>query len=348
LNWGLGHATRCIPIIEALLEENAFVIIAAEGGPLELLKTEFPTLTCVNFPGYNFTYPSKGSMELQMILSTPKILRGIKSEHNTLDRFIDHYRIDGVISDNRYGLWSKKVKSVFVTHQITIKANGLFKLLEPILFRINKSYIGKYDECWVPDHEGEKNLSEDLAHKKVLPNLHYIGSLSRFKKKKSTHESSRRYDLMVILSGPEPQRSIFEKIVLDQLSSSSLKALVVQGLPEGKIQSQPGVMMFPHLETDKMLEAMKSADMILCRPGYSSIMDLEATGNKAILVPTPGQTEQEYLAKTMMEKGAFYSETQSNFDLARSMEMAKGYAGLDKNDYSDKLKKKVELFLSCL
>ncbi len=287
-------------------------------------------------------------MALQMILSTPKILRGIRSEHNALDRFIDHYRIDGVISDNRYGLWSKKVKSVFVTHQISIKANGLFKLLEPILFIINRNYIRKYDECWVPDYEGDKNLSEDLAHKKVLPNLHYIGSLSRFKKKKSTHESSRRYDLMVILSGPEPQRTIFEKIVLEQIKASSFKALVIQGLPEGKIQSQPGIMMFPHLESDKMLEAMKSADMILCRPGYSSIMDLEATGNKAILVPTPGQTEQEYLAKTMMGKGAFYSETQSDFDLSRSMEMAKEYAGLESNNSNERLKKKVASFLGDL
>ncbi|PCH93457.1 MAG: glycosyltransferase [Bacteroidetes bacterium] len=321
------------------------MIIAAEGGPLELLKTEFPALTCVNFPGYNFSYPSKGSMALQMILSTPKILSGIKSEHKTLDRFIDHYRIEGVISDNRYGLWSKKVKSVFITHQISIKANGLFKLLEPILFMINKNFILKFDECWVPDHEGENNLSTDLAHYKTLSNMHYIGSLSRFKKKSSAHESSRRYDLMVILSGPEPQRSIFEKIVLDQLESSSLKALVVQGLPEGKIQSQPGIMMFPHLESDKMLEAMKSAGMILCRPGYSSIMDLEATGNKAILVPTPGQTEQEYLAKTMLEKGAFYSEKQSGFDLKRSMEMAKEYSGLESDDSNDLLKKKIEFFL---
>src|ERR1043166_5258587 len=161
LDWGLGHATRCIPIIRYLLEKGQEVIVGADGRPLELLKREFPGQEFIVIPGYKVSYPKKGSMTLKMAASVPKILAGIKKEHEQLDKITTAEKIDAVISDNRFGLWTKKVPCIFITHQLMIKS----PFGEKLLHRLNKNHIKKYTECWIPDAEGADNLSGDLAHK---------------------------------------------------------------------------------------------------------------------------------------------------------------------------------------
>jgi len=351
LNWGLGHATRCIPIIQSLLHHNIEVIIGAEDGPLALLKGEFPKLSFIDFPGYKFSYPANGSMAVNMVMSTPQIFKGIAKEHKKLDELIELHNIDAVISDNRYGLWSEKVKSVFITHQLKVKSLPLLKFLEPVLFQINKRFIAKYNECWVPDHEGEENLSGALSHGHTLPNVKYIGPLSRFERFNGNAElngAAKKYDIMVILSGPEPQRTVFEKIVLEQLENSSYRSIVVQGTLNGKMTNNKGIHIFSHLDTEKMRQAILSSELILCRPGYSSIMDLAVLGKKAAFVPTPGQTEQEYLAKMLHEKGVVYSEKQKSFDLKRAVERSSEFIGLKTNSGKSKLEKVIEQFLKTI
>ena len=177
LDWGLGHATRCIPIIRLLLAKNAEIIVAADAGPLALLKQEFPQLTFIQLKGYNIQYPKSGSMKVKMLLSIPKIVNGIKEEHEALDKIIDKHKIDIVISDNRYGCWSKKIKSIFITHQLMIKA----PFGENVLHKKVLKYIDNYDECWVPDVADSVNLSGDLTHKYTIPkNTFFVGALSRF------------------------------------------------------------------------------------------------------------------------------------------------------------------------
>ena len=205
LDWGLGHATRCIPIIKYLLEKKCEVVIGADGRPLQLLQKEFSALEFVVMPGYNISYPKDGSMVLKMAIQIPKILTGIKHEHELLKKIIKEKKIDAVISDNRFGLWSGEVPCVFITHQLMVKS----PFGEKIIHQLNKNYISKYSECWVPDHSGENNLSGDLSHKFSLPkNVKFIGALSRF-----TNEFilQKKYDLLIILSGPESQRTVFEK-----------------------------------------------------------------------------------------------------------------------------------------
>lgn len=341
LDWGLGHATRCIPIIRLLIKKNAEVIIAADGRPFELLKQEFPELEFIRFKGYDIHYPDKGSMALQMLFSIPKILKGIKREHEQLDKIIDEYKIDCVISDNRYGCWNNKVKSVFITHQLMIKS----AVAEKVLHKIVLFYIKNYNECWVPDFEGANNLSGDLAHEYPLPpDTFYVGALSRFKK---TKISIFEQDVMAIISGPEPQRSVFEKRMLEQLTKANLKALLVEGKTEveQKIETKGNVKIVSHLRSAEMQEAILSSKIIIARSGYSTIMDLAVLGKKVILIPTPGQTEQEYLAELLMQKNSAYSQTQRNFDLEKALKESENYNGFDTVETNNDLEKRIDLSL---
>jgi uncharacterized protein (TIGR00661 family) len=320
LDWGLGHATRCVPIIRMLLAKNATVLIAADGGALALLQLEFPTLEFIRLKGYNIRY-SKGSsvtMMLQMMLSAPKIALRIFQEHQTLKQLIKKHNIDSVISDNRYGLWNSTVKSVFITHQLFIKS----PFGEKILHRIVAFFANKYDECWVPDLATEPNLSGDLSHQlPVSTNTFFIGPISRFE---YTQPEAKKYDILAIVSGPEPQRSIFESILIKQLKESNKTCLLIRGLPTITTKKQDkNVEIIPHLPAKDLQKAIQQADIIIARSGYSTIMDLAALGKKAILIPTPGQTEQEYLAQKLMKDGFAYCCTQENFDLNEALEKVK-------------------------
>lgn len=329
LNWGLGHATRCIPIIRLLIQNNVTVIIASEGRSLELLKKEFPELECIVFKGYDISYSKSNSLILKMLFSIPKILNGIKREHRELDKLINDYNIDIVISDNRYGCWNEKAKSIFITHQLMIKS----PIGERLLHRIVLKYIKKYHQCWIPDWEGENNLSGDLAHYHSLPNnTIFIGPLSRFTN--DTNITTQfKYDVMAIISGPEPQRSIFERIISEQIYKSKLKALIVFGLPDEKQkrETKNQVEMVSHLSSDEMQQAICSSKIIISRSGYSTIMDLATLGKKAVFIPTPGQTEQEYLGKRLKEKGIAFFQKQNRFNLTKAIEESKNYSGFSKS-----------------
>lgn len=320
LDWGLGHATRCIQLIQKYIDKGHHVIIASAGKPEALLKKEFPQLQFLFLKGYDIEYPENGSMITKMLTQLPKIKKAIDVEHNWLNPIIDEYKIDMVISDNRYGLWNQKVKSVLITHQLFVKAPTGEWLLEKII----KKYLDHFDEIWIPDVEGVDNLSGDLSHKKSLSeNYKFIGPLSRFTNLVSHLEPSRRidnfeYDFMAILSGPEPQRSIFEQIILKQIENTELKGILVRGQP-GEISKlrieNSELKVFNHLETEEFIQYTLKSKVVIARSGYSTIMDLTVLGKKGILVPTPGQTEQEYLAQYHSNRGQFYSQKQSEFDL---------------------------------
>jgi predicted glycosyltransferase len=336
LDWGIGHATRCVPIISQLQQNNFNVIIAADGRPFDFLHDRFPDLEIIIFKGFRIRYSSGRNMILSMILQSPLIFLNIFLEHNKLKKIIREKKPDVVISDNRFGLWSRKVYSIYMTHQVMIKAPERWQWAEPLLHKLHSSFIRKYDECWIPDLPGDPNLSGDLSHKYPLPkNASYIGILSRFSKNCQLPTSPGlpfpssplplfpSPDLLVLLSGPEPQRSIFEKIVMEELDRHrGLHAVVLQGLPGEHRESFPipGVAVFNHLPDTEIEKLIRNAGIIVCRPGYSTLMDLVALGRNAILVPTPGQTEQEYLAERLSGSGQFFAMEQDRFDLGLALE----------------------------
>ncbi len=328
LNWGLGHATRCIPIVREFLLQGAEVIIGSEGDSLKILQEEFPSLESVELPAYNISYPANGNMALSIALQIPSLRKAIRKEHEFLEVLIETKKIDLVVSDNRYGLWSKKIPCVFMTHQVMIACPTILKFLQPILFSVQKHFIKHFSEFWIPDVEGENNLSGDLAHAYSLPsNTHFIGALSRFDDSLK-EEKSISSDLLVILSGPEPQRSIFENIVLEQLKNFKGKSVLLRGKP-GEISKQENstTQIFSHLDSSTFAHYLRGAKMILSRPGYSSLMDYAVFNKRAILIPTPGQTEQEYLADFHKKNGKAYSENQNEFSLERCLEKVNEYKG---------------------
>ncbi len=356
LDWGIGHATRCVPVIRELLRQNANVIIAADGRPLAFLRTEFPNLQFVKFPGYKFSYPGKGSMAFKMTIQIPRILQGIRKEKELLDEIIRNHSIDGVISDNRYGLSSKKIPCIFITHQLRIKAPRYLAFLQPLLYRINMHFISKYDECWIPDFIDEPNLSGQLSHLKSLPkSTYFIGPLSRFagisgNENNSEGNNQSKYDILVLLSGPEPQRTMLEEKILSQLKLHQYSAIVVGGKPESgqDVTIEGRIEIFSHLDSERLRKAILQSRIVLSRPGYSTLMDLVALGKKAVFIPTPGQTEQEYLAEYCLGKKWHYCINQKEIDLENSIRKAGNFTGYKRANDPGVLSARISVLLKAV
>ncbi len=318
MDWGLGHATRCIPIIRDLLDQDCSVIIGASGRGLRLLKNEFPGLDFVELPGYGVEYPAAGAMTWKMFCQLPKILSVFIKEHRLLSEIIDEYSIKTVISDNRFGLWSKKAHCIYMTHQIQIMTPKRLKFLQPSLYELHRFIMRFYDEVWIPDYAGRDNLSGDLSHLYPLPmeNAKYIGPLSRFI---PMPDEPVINDLLVVLSGPEPQRSIFEELILNQIDGCGEKIIIVRGVTETnktKIVNK-NVKLVDYMTSNELNLALAQSKTILTRGGYSTLMDLAVMNKPAILAPTPGQSEQEYLAGRLKNRKDYLVMAQSEFNYRR-------------------------------
>ena len=207
--------------------------------------------------------------------------------------------------------------------------------------KIHYGFINRYSECWVPDAVQAPHLAGVLSHPKRLPKVpvKYLGPLSRLEKREAP---PLQYDLLLLLSGPEPQRTIFENILLRQLTDFPCRALLVRGLPgsEAPLAPLPGhVTAVNHLPAAQLGQALQQADWVICRSGYTTVMDLVQLGKKAILVPTPGQTEQVYLGRYLQKQSLFYSVPQHLFNLREDMEKAKPYSpiGFEMGGYQDGL-----------
>jgi len=353
LDWGIGHATRCVPIIDELLEQGANVVIGADKRPLAFLKSEYPQLKTIVFPGYEFSYPKNGNMVIKMGLQVPRILAGIRREHILLDKIINENKIDAVISDNRFGLWSKRIPSIFMTHQLKVKMPGKNQFGENLLFRLNKWFIEKYKECWIPDFAGENNLSGKLSHfQNDIGSLYFIGLLSRFSKMTKTRNKGINFtnDILVVLSGPEPQRTIFEKKLLNELQKLDLKCIVVGGKTELKEEKEisENILFYSHLDSNDLFEAFQNSGFIISRPGYSTIMDLAVLGKKAVFIPTPGQTEQEYLAQRFHEMKTHLKLERDQIDLTEALKEIKGFKGIELSPDNSLLAERTRNLISSL
>ena len=322
LDWGLGHATRCIPIIKTLTTHGLTVILASGGPQMTLLKGEFPGLEIVEIPGYGIRYSSgKGGLVRGLIFRIPRILRQIRRENGWLKNFCRNRKIDAIISDNRYGFYHKKIFSVFITHQLFIQT-GMGNGVNRILMRLNYFFIQRFSECWVPDFRDTASLAGLLSHPPRLPGIpvKYIGILSRFRPAGKQVSNP----LLILISGPEPQRTELENKIFEGLSFYKGRAVVVRGLPdmkERKTISNPGIVIYNHLASEALNEWMNCSAIVISRSGYSTIMDLARLRRKALLIPTPGQPEQEYLAKELDEKQWALQVSQESFRLEESVKI---------------------------
>jgi uncharacterized protein (TIGR00661 family) len=344
LDWGLGHATRCIPLIRFLKQTGCQVIIASYGEQLILLNQEFPGIDTIQLKGYNVYYSKlKRLFPLKILWQSPKILLSIRRENKWLKKIIRDFKVDVVISDNRYGLYTKQIHCIFMTHQLHIKTYN--KWMENIIQKINYSYINRYNECWVPDFEGELNIAGLLSHPLKMPAVpvKYTGPLSRFVPQKNIE---KKYDYLFIVSGPEPQRTIFEKMILKIASQLNRTIMIVRGRPgKGDIpKTAPKCTIVNHLTTEEFQKAFSVSEFIIGRSGYTTIMEILSLQKKSILIPTPGQTEQEYLAQHLMQQHWCYS-CEQNDDLLYHIHKAESFQFIFPSFNESSLHSVVEEFL---
>ncbi|MEO6097678.1 MAG: glycosyltransferase [Fibrobacteria bacterium] len=340
LDWGLGHATRCIPLVRSLLAGGHQVRIGAAGGGLRLLRAEFPGLDVFEFPGYTVRYARSPRWFLPvMLLQLPSVLLGMRSESRRLRAILTGHPADLILSDGRYGVRSDTVPSIFITHQVFIRLPGRFpgsRLAEKALLAINLRRLRAFDRIWVPDVAGSDSLSGELSHGSGLPdNLEFIGPLSRFTLESVgvpevlAGEAMPKVDILAVVSGPEPQRGLFEKILRAKLSALGGTRVLIRGLPSDDMAPLPGLASispgglteFGHLPGDSLARLFAAAEMVVARSGYTTVMELAGLGARAaLLVPTPGQSEQEYLADHLEKSGAAVRMDQDALDLVVAKE----------------------------
>ncbi|PQJ13679.1 glycosyltransferase [Nonlabens xylanidelens] len=312
LNWGLGHATRCIPIILEIINNGDNPIIASDGQALALLKKEFKGHTFIELPSYDIEYAKEGrNLKLKMLKDSPKIWKAIRNEHKILNRLILEHKITGIISDNRLGLYSNLIPSVIITHQLQVLSGSTTWFST----QLHLHYIKKFDYCWIPDVSGTNNLTGKLSHNTDCQlDKVYLGPLSRFK---NTGQYQKKYDLLILLSGPEPQRGILEKKLLSEIKRYHGKVLFIAGRieKEQKVEKKGNVTFYNYLSTESLQKAIDLSECVLSRSGYTTIMDLNELGKKAFFIPTPGQFEQEYLAQSLDDKGLVPYATQEDFKI---------------------------------
>ncbi|MBM3432829.1 MAG: glycosyl transferase family 28 [Bacteroidetes bacterium] len=303
LDWGLGHATRCIPLIRQLLDDGNQVFLAGSGASGHLLRLTFPELDYKEIPSHNIYYAGSGKGQTCTLLQQlPALFRQMKKEKQWLQSYLNTQPIDKLISDNRYGLHHPRIQNILITHQLGLRSGvGVFfdRMLQKILCRLLKNF----NEVWVPDHEKEPTLSGELGHPSYTPPIpiRYLGPLSRFH---STDRKSIPEKITIVLSGPEPQRSIMEKKCLNELFTWKGPVSLIRGLPFGgkPIEVPEHWRVFDQLNIQSLQQEIEEASHLIARCGYSTVMDLEVLRKKAILIPTPGQPEQEYLATWLNEK----------------------------------------------
>jgi len=308
LNWGLGHATRCVQLVRQYLSEGHEVVLGGDGESLVWLRRYFPDLRTIELASLDLHYSRRNNQTGAMLRALPQLIRFSLEDEARLNQLLTYEPFDLVISDNRLGLHSQRTHGVYLTHQLWIRLPKCWRWLEPLTAALHKRIYERFDEVWVPDynnHNDNHNLSGILGHPKHLSDkVRYIGPLSRFTHHPSPvtcHLSPVTCKTLAVLSGLEPQRTILEKELIERLMAEGKPALIVQGkvkepftrICHGQLE------MVPYLPDDELVTAMQGAEKIICRSGYSTIMDLDRLGllHKAEFIPTPGQSEQEYLAQ---------------------------------------------------
>ncbi len=320
LDWGLGHAARCIPVIKELIQQEAEVIIYGSAHVLNYLQKHFPHLEQIQSNEQEIHYSKHLPAWLKILLQTNKINKNIKLEYTNLQSLIKTRQIDGVISDNRYGLNSKLIPCVFITHQLNPRVPQNLGFLRKSIQHKITAWTSNFDEIWIPDLQGSHSLSADLYITTSKNSKHkHIGILSRFSSNQIVHNTPNGY--LAIISGPEPQRTILfqELLRIEKILSLGMTFIIDKISNKVSSDEMDNMRILVQPNDREFLQEISSAQHIVCRSGYSSLMDLIRLKRTALFIPTPGQTEQEYLAEESMKWG-FGFKKQSTLKAIKSIE----------------------------
>lgn len=320
LNWGLGHATRCVPIIRALLSNDVIPVIASDGIALKFLQKEFPALETLQLPAYDISYGK--NLKISLLTQAPKIWKAVQKEQQIIEDFVVKNKdVIGIISDNRFGVRSSKVHSVYITHQINV-LSGFATFLTS---EIHQQIIEKFDECWVPDTEKSTFSGKLSIIKNRKINTKFIGVLSRFQYQKEEKDIA----ILAIISGVEPNRTSLETRLKKELQKTTKKVVIVCGKveEEQKITTDNNLTIYNFAISSELENLINRAKIVVCRSGYSSIMDVAVLQKKVFFIPTKQQTEQEYLANYLSAKNIAPYASEEKFTI-ENLEELKGFKGL--------------------
>ncbi|MDD4645276.1 MAG: hypothetical protein PHY99_04730 [Bacteroidales bacterium] len=313
LEWGLGHTVRVVTFIRDAIRDGHQVILASDGVSLDFLRYRFPDLPWVRMPFYSVRYPDDGRFFRKLIPQGAGILRSIRKNHKQVAEIVEKYQVTDIISDHRYGLYHKDVHSVFITNQLWLKAPVGWSFGEGLVYLLHRMALRKFSEIWIADFEGTPNISGKLTHPPRLPEqARFIGPVSRFQQVVAVKpDNAESADILALISGPEPQRTLLEEKLKNRFIRDGHKALIFRGIPPSSPGEIPAtvhegpVTLTDHASDEHLLWYILEAREIFCRPGNSTLCDLISLGKSATLIPTPGQTEQEYVAQHLQEQGLF-------------------------------------------
>lgn len=295
LDWGMGHATRVIPIIRILSVHYHVIVVAPK--KMHLMFSGEPA-EIVNFPGYDIRYYPI-PLWISLVLQGPKVLfRAIRTKI-ALKKMIRNTKPAMLFSDNRLFVRSPRIPSVYMTHQLSIRHN--WKILERLINAIHYYFINQFDTCWVPDTP-DNDIAGELSCGTVSIEKHYIGALSRFQQ--PDRKPEKIFRKVCILSGPEPDRSIWANKIKN-LWKDKPESLIIGALEgQDRFKKEGNITLSSHLNHELFAQTIFFAEVVVTRSGYTSIMDLFRLRKNAYLEPKKGQTEQEYLAK--FHNGKFF------------------------------------------
>jgi UDP-N-acetylglucosamine transferase subunit ALG13 len=315
LNWGLGHASRSLPLIRNYLDLGHEVICASDGESLTMLRKDLPDLMVLQLPGYNILYGSR-FMPYNMLKHGPGMLRTMRTEHELTKAIVKRHHIDCIISDNRYGCYLPDTPSALITHQLQVFTGQ--KLLDVYIRQQIRSWYKNFFEIWIPDQAPPNNITGDLSGTNTSPvPKYYLGIISAL----NSVPKKGKYDAIAVISGPEPQRTHFEHMVTKQLSALEGKFAIVCGKPDDNhpVREEGNLTIFQYRTRAELSELLNETEIVIARSGYTTLMDLAKTGHKAILCPTPGQYEQIYLADRLNNLGQCVYRRQENLDLQKAL-----------------------------
>lgn len=332
LNWGLGHASRSALLISECMGEGFDVVVAASGNSLEFLKLQFgQKVEYLHYPGMDVSYGKGRWAGLKLMCQAPRFMFSIWKEYRWMQKTVSQYSPSVILSDNRYGARSPRCTSILITHQLQVRFPVAF--LQKMLNTVNRWLISGFNQCWVPDHEYPPTLAGELSRRKTHKNIHYIGLLTRFESLKDFsapwwYREAPKAFILVLISGPEPQRTIFEQAIKAALTDHPVvgfRGIPAQGDPE--ISNQQ--IWLNHANDTTLAWCLKQATMVICRSGYSTLMDLAWFNKKALVIATPGQPEQEYLACWLSQNNWAISLKQAQIhQTEKYIEKVKGTLGI--------------------
>jgi hypothetical protein len=317
LDWGLGHAARSVPLIKVLCSKND-VIIACGPSAYGFLQKELPDLEIIKIDDWRIRYPKHKINFFTILGWIPVMLRNSIHEHRFVKRIIRSRGIDCIVSDNRYGLLYKGLECYIITHQVYPKMPRGFGFLENLGGWMFKKYLSRFNKVLIPDFEDGDNLSGSLAADRDLPPEKFvrIGILSRFNHSQAGTPAFHQIPVLVLMSGQENQRTVLENKIIAALDGLERNVLFVRGVGESRptINNTKNITFRNLLSGNELRDALMAAELIICRAGYSTLCDVVALKKRAVIIPTPGQTEQEYLAERLDCRFGFRSLSQ-DYDL---------------------------------